>query len=121
MELTATEVKVYAVYTNTDRTEGRGSEYVLFFCYSLTTAKRLAKRNYVMGTDCPVREVTGYKIDGRLYLNGAWIELPSDEDRHQDHILAEKEKARIAKKNALVRAKELGLSDEEIKALSAEI
>ena len=106
------EVKVYAVYTNTDRTEGRGHEYVLYFCQSLTTAIRLGQGRYVQGSNCPVKEVTGYRIDNKLYVTGNHIELPTEEDIAED-------KAREAKEAALAKARSLGLSEEEIAAIIA--
>ena len=38
------EKTIYAVWTNTDLTEGRGTEYVCNLCYNLYTARRVAHR-----------------------------------------------------------------------------
>lgn len=121
MDLTANEVKLFAVYTNSDLTEGRGSEYVLYFCRTRSTAVRLSKKNYIMGTDCPIREITGYEIDHKIYLNGVRIQEPNDEDLKNETAARAKQKAIEAKEAALAKAKLLGLSDEDIKALSTDV
>ncbi len=59
--------KVLAVYTNEDRTEGRGEEYIRHFCRCQETAERLGKKQYVQGTDCPIKEVTVYLINDEWY------------------------------------------------------
>ncbi|WP_156374424.1 hypothetical protein [Pseudorhodoferax sp. Leaf274] len=45
------ERTVYAVYTNTDLTEGRGRQYVTHYCETEATARRVGSRGYVMGSD----------------------------------------------------------------------
>ena len=42
--------KIYHVSTNTDLTEGRGSEYVKHTCALYSTAIRLARNQYVQGS-----------------------------------------------------------------------
>lgn len=113
------EVTVYAVYTNTDCTEGRGQEYVLYFCQSLSTAIRLGKNRYVQGSDCPVHEVTGYRIDNKLYVTGNRIEPPNSADIAEDKAREAKDKAKVAKDAAISKARTLGLSEEDIAALLA--
>lgn len=48
------EVEVYAVSTNTDLTEGRGREYDLWYFTKEEDARKAGRREYVMGSDCPV-------------------------------------------------------------------
>lgn len=106
------EIVLWAVSTNSDLTEGRGRQYIAHFCRTEATARRLAKRNYVQGTDCPVEPIKVLELDGRhvLPMSLLKIEDPSKEDL----IAGEKIDAHRA---AVARAKELGLSDDEIKAL----
>lgn len=113
------EVKVYAVYTNTDCTEGRGHEYVLYFCQSLSTAIRLGRGRYVQGSDCPVHEVTGYRINDKLYVTGNRIEQPNANDIVEDRAREAKEQAQVAKDAAIAKARTLGLSEDEIAAILA--
>jgi len=107
---------LWAVYTNSDLTEGRGRQYVKHFCRTEATAKRLAKREYVQGTDCPVEPVKVLFLDGKHVLPANMIHVvePTDEDlRAQERISAH----RIA----LEKAKTLGLSDDDIKAIRGNI
>lgn len=107
----------YGVHTNTDLTEGRGTEYISRFCVSKTTANRLAKKAYVMGSDAPVEVVNAFKIDGRIFVSGGWIDHPSKEDREGDLKLEQQRIAKEAKDAALEKAKSLGMTDADIKAL----
>ena len=112
----------YVVWTNTDLTEGRGSEYPLAICDTLSTAKRLAKGKYVMGSDCQVNEVTLYrtKISERGFYH--WfgpvrIIEPSKEDLEKEAFLKEQKEKEAARNVILEKARVLGLTDEEIKVL----
>jgi len=101
--------KVWLVWTCTDLTEGRGSQYVLYACETEATAMRLAKGKYVMGSNCPISESFAIKIKNSWYAQ-CRIEQPSSDDKiKQDKINA----SRIA----VSRAKELGLTDEDIKLI----
>lgn len=111
----AAEVEtVYAVYTNTDLTEGRGQEYVRFYCELRTTAERMARGGYVQGGDCPIREVKMPKIGGAFYLplSQASVTPPTNED-----ILLQKkrdlEKARRDRALALFERVSPSLTGEE--------
>lgn len=109
--------KVYAVWTNTDLTEGRGQEYVEYFCKLESTARRLARGNYVMGTDSRVTEVTVLFRGGEWYLPGPRIVEASTEDLAAERELEAERKRNLARERALERARKLGLSDEDIAAL----
>lgn len=98
---------LYSVWCNTDRTEGRGYEYVKYFCELKSTAIRLSKKGYVQGSDCPVKEISGYIIDGKLYLPHVMVEYPTKEDLEQEKIIA-------AREAAFEKAKSLGLTEEDI-------
>lgn len=91
----AKEKTLYAVYTNSDLTEGRGREYVIHFTTHSSTANRLGKGKYVMGSNCPVRKVTAYEIDGKTYVTGVAIEPLAKPDEAAEKIL-EDEKKRLA-------------------------
>lgn len=103
---------LWAVYTNTDLTEGRGRQYVAHFCKLRSTANRLAKRGYVQGCDCPVEPVEVLVLDGKRVLPASLInvQMPSRED--------EVEETRLLEIQAAVdRAKAAGLSDDDIAKL----
>lgn len=105
---------VYVAYTNTDCTEGRGRDVPIAVCELETTAVRLAHKKYVQGSDGPVRMVELCKINGEWYapLSAVHIISPTRED--------EQKQARLDKARAVIaKAKAAGLTDDEIKALSA--
>ena len=117
MELS--DEKIYLVETNTDLTEGRGTRYPIYHCKTRSTAERLSKNKGVMGTNAIVSEVSLFEHDGKKYINIWNVHLinPSSEDllkeeKHQQALRLAEEKSR-----AIQRAKELGLSDEDIEAL----
>jgi hypothetical protein len=99
------ERKVFAVYTNTDLTEGRGREYLLALTENLFTAKRLAKGKDVQGTDARVVEKKMYFVPnhpvhrnmGEWYAPASFVHLPTEED-----IKAEKEHSNKTAKNILL-------------------
>lgn len=103
---------VYVAYTNTDCTEGRGHDVPIAVCAVEETAKRLGRKRYVQGSDGPVRKMELVKIDGQWYAPGPCyniVEPTSDDIAAQTAI--------DAKRAALEKAKEAGLTDEDIKAL----
>jgi len=108
---------VWAVWTNTDLTEGRGREYVKVFCELQSTARRLAKNGYVMGTDCRVTEERFAYIDGMWYAPGPCVDPGTREDIQEEERVRAEERAREAKLNAIERARALGLTEDEIQAL----
>ena len=102
----------WVVFTSTDRTEGKGYEKPAVVCDKQATAIRLGKGGYVQGSDCPVKQVTLRYIDG--YWCGPVYVIPSTRD---DDLLQEKMDKRNA---ALERAKDAGLSDDDIRLLSGD-
>lgn len=103
---------VWVVHTNTDLNEGRGRQFIKHYCGTEATARRLGKGQYVQGGDCPVSEKTLVRA-----FNG-WvdpshivtIEKATDGDR--------KVQARInTARKAFKKARDAGLSPEDIKAL----
>ena len=109
---TAERRTVWVAYTNTDCTEGRGHDVAIAVCAAEATALRLARKQYVQGSDGPVRKMEVVKIDGKWYAPSAAITVvePTRED-----IAAQV--AIDAKRAALDKAKAAGLTDEDIAAL----
>lgn len=103
---------LWAVYTNSDLTEGRGRQFVKHFCRLKATAIRLAKKGYVQGSDCPIKPVEVLNLGGVhvLPMSVINIEAPTKEDEaHEARI--------VARDEAIARAKQAGLSDEDIALL----
>jgi hypothetical protein len=102
---------VFAVIGNTDCTEGRGGSFVKAYCDTLATAKRLGKKGYIQGSDCPVEVKTLYKVEGNIsWLGPVKIQAPNDVDRKVQVKLDEVQLAIDAAKSA-------GLTDEQIKLI----
>lgn len=110
--------EVFAVWTNTDLTEGRGAEYVKHFCKREATAKRLAKGSYVMGTDASISKETIFRVGNTFYFPSAFIVMPTAADIIADEKADAERKAAEAKAAVFAKAKALGLTDEEIKLLA---
>ena len=103
---------VWVAYTNTDRTEGRGHDVPIAVCATKATALRLARGQYVQGSDGPVRTMELVKIDGKWYAPRAAITVvePTRED-----IAAQP--AIDAKREAVAKAKAAGLTNADLAAL----
>lgn len=105
----STIIPAYAVYVNSDLTEGRGTDYPLYVCRFESTAIRLAKGKDVQGTNGSVKPVDVEFKNGRYYGPIRLIE-PTYTDKTQEKLLEEK-------RLAVEKAKKLGLTDEELLAL----
>ena len=103
---------VWVAYTNTDCTEGRGHDVPIAVCAAEATAIRLARKQYVQGSDGPVRSMELVNIDGKWYAPSAAINViaPSRED-----VAAQA--AIDAKREAVAKAKAAGLTDADLMAL----
>lgn len=103
---------VWVAYTNTDWTEGRGHDVPIAVCDAEATALRLARHQYVQGSDGPVRKMELVKIDGKWYAPSAAIAVvePTRED-----IAAQA--AIDAKREAVAKARAAGLTDTDLAAL----
>jgi len=100
---------IWTVHTNTDLTEGRGRQYISAYCEFESTARRLAKKNYVMGHDCPVIKGEAWYHDGKWYTE-MHLQEPSAEDLEIQN--------KVTKREAIIqRAKDLGFTAEEIELL----
>jgi hypothetical protein len=102
--------EAFIVWTNTDLTEGRGWQYPAAVCESETTALRLAKGRGVMGSDAGVEPALIFRIDGHWYAPSK-IEPSTKEDERFDGLREEKRQAEK-------KAEMLGMTPEEIIALS---
>ncbi len=100
---------VFVTVQNTDLTEGRGNRVPIHICNSRTMAERLGRGRDVQGTDCKVYEKTAVLIDGK-WLGPCHIEYATQEDHNKDTAAEEK-------KAAIVRAREAGVSEDDIKAM----
>ena len=76
---------VYVAYTNTDLTEGRGRQVPIAVCEEEVTAIRLAKGQYVQGSDGPVRPVELMKVENDWYLLASAVEIipPTKQDKEK--------------------------------------
>lgn len=108
-----TEKRVaWVAFTNQDLTEGRGNDIPIAVCDIEATARRIAKKRYVQGSDGPVRAIKMIKIGREWYAPSVAYILasPTKEDRvYQDKL--------DARKSAEEKAKSLGLTDSELSDL----
>lgn len=96
LEVTHTQ-KAWAVYTNTDLTEGRGRQVLVHLCDIEATARRLSKGIGVQGGDGDVAPVTMYYTDKGI-LGPVMLTYPTESDIHsQKAIDAVAEKMREIK------------------------
>lgn len=102
---------IYVVWTNTDLTEGRGHQIPIAYAESATTAARLAMKRGVMGSDADVRPFDAVKHGG-YWCAPVTIERPNDRDTAIDAVNARKAAA-------LEKARQLGLTDDDLQALQA--
>lgn len=109
--------EIWTVWTNTDLTEGRGTEHAKHHCELGSTALRLAKGGYVQGGDCRVTRERMFYLEGKWYAPGPYVTQPSDADRREEERLREARLREERREQAIQRAKELGLSAEDIAAL----
>lgn len=113
--------KVFTVWTNTDLTEGRGTERPMAYCELEATAKRLAKGSYVQGTDGRITVEEMIRIKDVWYAPHGYgfIEYGTREDMEMEKKLEEERKAAERKAKILEKARALGLTEDEIKELKA--
>lgn len=111
---------LYLVINNTDPVEGRGTNYPYAVCETLETAERLAKGKFTQGYDCPIQPITAYLSKNQPYWYGpTYIHAENDEDRKL-RIQRENEKQKSLAVDAVIeKMKKLGISDEEIKLITA--
>jgi hypothetical protein len=105
------EKQVWIAWINTDLTEGRGHMIPYAICELKVTAVRIGKGKNTQGSDAIITSFNAIYDHG----NGYWLApcriVPPTED---DNLI---DKTRNMKEQAIKKAKELGLSDEDIMAL----
>lgn len=112
---------VYAAYTNSDCTEGRGHDVVIAVCELRETAVRLAARQYVQGSDGPVHAIQLIEVDGKWYSPLAVVNVikPTNADIKAHNLYEAEQQLVAAKEAALGRAKAAGMSEDDISTLRA--
>ena len=113
---------IYVAYTNTDCTEGRGQEIAFAVSECESTVIRLGSKRYIQGSNCPIEQRQAVKIENRWYvpMDCVPFQQPTIDDRkHEARLIAEKE-LKAKKDEALQRAKDLGLSAEDLKILQGQ-
>ena len=115
MHTTTEQKECWTVTLNRDRTEGRGPLYVAHVCWNESTAIRLAKNKCVQGSDGKVTKAWARKFEGdaRWYVP-SYIEDMSNADNLAERAIEEVRRKVAKKEAALQRAKELGLSDDDL-------
>lgn len=107
--------EVFAVIGNHDCTEGRGPTFVKAYCETSATARRLGHKGYVQGGDCPIERRTLYKPEGQdSWLGPVKIESPTGADDKVQVVLDQQSAA-------MKKARDAGLSEDEIKLLKSAI
>lgn len=108
--LGASDMKsVFVVMQNSDLTEGRGHEEPIAVCGHALTAIRLSHKQGVMGTNAAVVETLAFKIAGVWYAPARIVDM-----NRQDQLNLG---GYVKQQLALKKAREAGMSDDEIAAL----
>ena len=108
--------QVWVVWVNTDLTEGRGHQIPMLVCESETTANRMAIGKDVQGSDGSVREFEAI-LHGGKWCAPVRIYQPTDDDRKADLKREQERLADQRRSEALQRARDIGLSEEDIQTL----
>lgn len=107
---------IWVVYINTDLTEGRGSNYPIFWCESEITARRLAIGRNTQGSDGEVFQQLMYYVTGNMWLAPSGIPCITPMSK-EDTAEMSRLSAHSKKIAATVKARALGLTEEDIAAL----
>lgn len=110
------EKTVYLIMNTYDKTEGRSPHYPDKVCDLKSTAIRLAKGKFVVGSDAPIEKAKAYLIQGQWYYPVS-VERQTFEDEQAQAKINEKEQLVRKRGEALERAKALGLSAEDLRLL----
>lgn len=101
---------VFVVWTNTDLTEGRGMQVPIAVCETRATARRIAKGEGVQGSDAEVRRSLAVMVENQ-WMADVRIVGPTQDDIKEQRIID-------AREAAIAKAKELGMTDEDLKILA---
>lgn len=110
--------EVFAVYTNSDLTEGRGSQYIEFFCECEATAIRKAHGNYIQGLNSPIKKITvEFDLEKGGWIGPVRILKPSPDDIEKQKKIDYENELKRKYLEVVNKAKEAGLSDVDVKIL----
>lgn len=110
------EKDIWVVYNNTDLSEGRGWIYAQYVCEKESTARRLAKKAGIQGSDASVSLGKAYYIGNKWYFERL-LTQPTKEDLLEEQRLEEINRKQKEKNEILEKALSLGLTQEEIEKL----
>ena len=111
------EKTVWYVGINSDLTEGRGTEVIIGVTELPETARRIAHKRNVMGSDGNVFPGQAYKINGRWYVRGD-ITQPSAEEMELAKVrLAQAERERIKQEIYDELVYEMGVDPDKLRLL----
>lgn len=91
----------YAVITNSDGTEGRGSAVVIGVTDNIYTAKRIAKGGGVMGSDADIVEVAPIKVGATTYFPKSCVTIPVVTGPERDQVIQDEYKKRMEAEKAV--------------------
>ena len=100
------KIEAWAIFSNTDLTEGKGTEYISRFCRIRSTAVRLAHKAYVMGSDAPVLKIE-LERKNKALLGPVTLVEPTEDDKRRQKIMDTHEEV-------ISKARSLGMTDDEI-------
>lgn len=107
---------IWVVWQNTDLTEGRGYLVPIHVCESETTAYRMAKGKGVQGSDAEVSFGEAVKHMGH-WCAPVQVIKPTAKDVEGDARKASAREADRRRYEALERARQAGLSEDDIAVL----
>jgi len=110
------EKNVWGVWNNTDLTEGRGGMYVQYVCELKATAIRLAKNAGIQGCDADVIPLKGYLINNNWHYRCKLIS-PNQADIEKEKQLKQEAELKERQEKVLLKAVQLGLSQQDIEIL----
>lgn len=113
-------MEAFVVWQNTDLTEGRGRVLPIRVCKTEATARRLAKKQDVQGSDCMITCEAIEKGPGGHWYGPVALVEPTTEDRNMQLGLDRQAEAKERRENAIEKARQLGLTDEDLAALRGE-
>lgn len=108
----------FAVYSNSDLTEGKGRIELVYITKLEATARRLAKGRGVMGSDAIVDTIKLPTINGIPY-QPAQVVNPTIEDETNEVALYAARALKYKKAKLLEKLKEDGYSQEDIELLKS--
>lgn len=109
---------VYQVVTNSDLTEGRGHAVVVATCWYATTAERLAHKAGPQGSHADIHAATAFGERHTGWYAPTYIKGPTPDDEDRQKRREQRRQAKLRRDQAHERAREAGLSEDDIAALT---